>query len=413
MCLVQIRPDAPWPGADEADRAVRDWATLYDHVYSNDVGAGGRYELAGWRSRVDGMPFAESVMDDWLGMTLRRLRALRPRHVLEIGCGTGMLVQALHGEVESYTACDVSAVAVDRLRDRVPEDVVLLRAQATDVVRVAAQARGAVDCVVLNSVTQHFPSEEYLAEVLHGALEVLDGAGTVFVGDVRHAGLAQHAARWVCLRRRPAAGPDELEDLARAMVEHEQELLLDPHRLAQCVRVPGVRMRAHVRPLRHDTELARYRYDAVLSAAPEASTPAAATVPWAGLGDPGGRTGRCVDVLRSGTPTVVTGIPHPWLRERHGDGGPPDPATLLGLVGREDAEVEVDPEDPLTYRARVPFDGGARPVAEWTTRSARHRPGRALPEPLRRRVARQLWDFLSEHDVPTGSVRLVVERADE
>ena len=41
------------------------------------------------------------------------------------------------------------------------------------------------DAVVLNSIVQYFPSMDYLAKVVEGAIDVVAPGGFVYIGDVR------------------------------------------------------------------------------------------------------------------------------------------------------------------------------------------------------------------------------------
>ena len=54
-------------------------------------------------------PIPAVEMRSWLDETLERLRALKPRRVLEIGSGTGMILFGLAPEVEHYHGLDFSA----------------------------------------------------------------------------------------------------------------------------------------------------------------------------------------------------------------------------------------------------------------------------------------------------------------
>ena len=117
---------------------------------------------------------------------------LRPRRVLEIGVGTGLLLSQLAPECEEYWATDFSAATIEALRAGVAGQRewarrVRLRVQPADV--VDGLPAGHFDTVVLNSVVQYFPNAGYLLDVLGRALGLLAPGGAVFVGDVRHLGL--------------------------------------------------------------------------------------------------------------------------------------------------------------------------------------------------------------------------------
>src|SRR6185312_11192884 len=69
-------------------QVVTDWNALYEQTY------GGPHEVyeptfVGWNSSYTGRPIPESQMQEWLSDTLDRIRSLKPRRILEIGCGVG------------------------------------------------------------------------------------------------------------------------------------------------------------------------------------------------------------------------------------------------------------------------------------------------------------------------------------
>ena len=56
-------------------------------------------------------------MREWLDATVARIVGLAPKRVLEIGCGVGLLVEALAPRCEAYCGTDFSAIAINRLRE--------------------------------------------------------------------------------------------------------------------------------------------------------------------------------------------------------------------------------------------------------------------------------------------------------
>ena len=131
-------------------------------------------------------------MKAWLDETVARILALGPRRVMEIGCGTGMLLHRIAPHVEAFTGCDISNSVLARLQAAVDraglKNVTLRRGEAASCV---ANDRQAFDTVILNSVIQYFPSVEYLLDVLDAALEAVVDGGAIFLGDVRSLPLAQ------------------------------------------------------------------------------------------------------------------------------------------------------------------------------------------------------------------------------
>src|SRR5262249_23585210 len=170
---------AEWEG-----QHVARWRELYDATY---LGSGERLErdfnIAGWNSSYTGAPIDPEEMREWREATVARILALSPRRVLEIGCGTGLLLAKVAPRCERYCATDFSRGSLDL--------VARLCAERADLAHVERHERaaddftgiepGSFDTVILNSVVQYFPNREYLDRVLAGALRAVAPGGSVFI----------------------------------------------------------------------------------------------------------------------------------------------------------------------------------------------------------------------------------------
>ncbi|WP_229799492.1 amino acid adenylation domain-containing protein [Couchioplanes azureus] len=254
-------------GPDTADdERVEEWRRTYDDVYADAGTAEFGEEFEGWNSTYTGEPIPLGEMREWRRAVVDRILEQRPRRVLELGVGTGLIMSQVAPQCERYWGTDFSPRVVDALTRVVsgrPEldGVVTLRAQAAD---VADGLPGGFDLVVVNSVIQYFPGADYLTRVLDVALAQLAPGGRILVGDVRNPRLLRLLRTAVEMRRgTPAA---DLPRAVEAAVAAERELLVDPdyfHDLAagrpeiSAVDIQLQRGTAH-------NELTRYRYHVVL-----------------------------------------------------------------------------------------------------------------------------------------------------
>jgi SAM-dependent methyltransferase len=230
-----------------------------------------RFSISGWNSSYTGAPIPDVEMREWLDDTVAAVLELTPRRVLEIGCGTGLVLFALAARCEHYCATDFSAAGLNHVSQHLTPDeasrVRLLQRPADD---FADLGPGAYDVVILNSVVQYFPSIEYLMRVLEGAASVLAPGGSIFLGDVRSLPLLE--AFHVSVEAHRAASSmstDQLRQRVRRRMLQEQELVVDPAFFEALPKwIPSIRS-ADIRRKRgrSENELTRFRYDVVLHTA--------------------------------------------------------------------------------------------------------------------------------------------------
>ncbi|QIS03832.1 amino acid adenylation domain-containing protein [Nocardia brasiliensis] len=349
--------DKNGPVAGE-DELVGQWRRVYDDLYSGVTG-GGDAELAaepasrdelvsdfgGWNSSYTGAPIPLAQMREWRAATVDRIRELGPRRVLEIGVGSGLLMSQLAPECAEYWATDLSVETIAKLRDQ------LARVDAGWAANVFLSARPAddpaglpechFDTVVLNSVVQYFPGQDYLRRVIEQVLRVLAPGGAVFVGDVRNFGLLTEFATAVQLTRDSGADAVTVRDRVRRDIAAEQELLLAPEYFTALGRECGFdAVDVELKRGYSVNELNRYRYDVVLWKAP-AQPLSAAALPKAEYRDHDWLSA----LLRNGHSDGlrVTGIPHAGLsaevaataRIHDGSPVPTEPETATLTVGFE------------------------------------------------------------------------------
>ncbi|WP_427923869.1 non-ribosomal peptide synthase/polyketide synthase [Streptomyces sp. cg40] len=405
------------------DEGVADWKDLHELLYSAAGSDGFEENFAGWNSMYDGLPIPLADMREWREATLDRIRELRPRRILEIGVGSGLLLSRLAPDCAEYWGTDLSEEAVRALDAQVsaiPEladRVTLLARPAHD---LAGLPEGHFDTIVVNSVIQYFPGGDYLTDVLRNAAELLAPGGAVFVGDVRNLRLLRTLSAAVESGRAREEADDDKEALRAAVdraVAWEGELLVDPDYFTT---LDGLTADIRVKRGTHHNELTRYRYDVVLRArsdAPE-ETPDS---PWPALGSV-----QALDALLAGRPprSRVTGIPNSRLADdlaaldALADSSRPaagpygvDPETLYGIAARHGYELALtwngDAEDgsldavfALDTEAQAPYrPGSGHPL---TNRPAPFRNVNALMSTLRTHATEYLPDYM----VPAAFVPL-------
>ncbi len=310
--LVGYVVPADEPAGDGAAQ-VEEWRSLWDTLYRQELGSAPFGEnFAGWSSSYDGSAIPREEMREWRAAVVGRIRSLRPRRVLEIGVGSGLILSQVAPGCEAYWGTDVSREAVEALRAEVArhDDLagrVELREQAADA--TDGLPEGFFDTVVINSVIQYFPGAGYLETVLRRAMDLVVPGGAVFVGDVRNRRLlgchqaGVHASR--------TGDPAELRRLVDAAVSAEEELLVDPEffttlaRTAEGIGAVDVRLKRGT----HHNELTRYRYDVVLRKGDAEPEPATRCLRW---GEEVRDIGELIERLTADRPdrVRVAGVPN-------------------------------------------------------------------------------------------------------
>ncbi|HET8840181.1 MAG TPA: amino acid adenylation domain-containing protein, partial [Ktedonobacteraceae bacterium] len=219
----------------EADAVVQRWQSIFDEPLAQPKSdSDPAFDLSGWISSYTGQPIEAEQMQEWAEDTIGPLQALGARRILEIGCGTGMLLFRLAAQASAYYATDFSARLLTHVEQQLSRlgpakpRVQLFQQRADHLGELPIEA-GSLDLIIFNSVVQYFPDASYLQQVLQLALPLLAPGGHLFVGDVRSLPLmpAYHSA--VQLAQAPASLPrSQLAERIARQILLEEELVLDP-----------------------------------------------------------------------------------------------------------------------------------------------------------------------------------------
>ncbi|WP_309505904.1 non-ribosomal peptide synthetase, partial [Streptomyces pyxinae] len=349
------------PGAGAAGGPGGEPASGTGAGRGSGTGGAGRLgeDFTGWNSSYTGRPIPVAEMRAWRDAAVARVSEGRPRRVLELGVGSGLLLGPLAPATEAYWGTDFSAPVIDRLRRQVaadPElrDRVTLRCQAAE--DTEGLPRAFFDTVVLNSVVQYFPDADYLRRVLDRAMELLVPGGRIVVGDVRNLGTLRAFHTAVHRAQRPGDPAAAVHAAVERAVLGEKELVLDSGFFTAWAaeRPEAGAVDIRLKCGAPHNELTRHRYEVVLRKHPVEPVPLgrAPELAWdREFGGTGGRSGALLDALSgavaaAGGPLRVTGIPN---------------ARLTG----EAAEARPDAVDPEELRARC-AERGLTALCTWS-----------------------------------------------
>lgn len=353
---------------------VGEWQVIFEDLYSPDrvVNMEELDAQIGWNSSYTDQRLPIEEVNEWVDCTINLMLAQKPTHVLETGCGSGLLLPRIAPSCTLYWGTDFSNAALQYIREQLKTlqpplpQVTLLQRAANDFTEIEA---GIFDGMLMASVTQYFPNIDYLYSVLDNMIQRIKPSGFIFIADVRNLLLLEAFHTSVQTYRAPDAFTrEQLLLRIRQNIAQEKQLAVDPSffrvlqlHLPQIKRVDIWLRRGYAR-----NELTNYRYDVVLRIGNEAekeevfSSPDIVELDWQ---QQRLTLERVCEYLTQNTPTYlsVRGVPNArtWLDIQTGKllKDPEGPATVgdLRALLHTMKNPAVDPEDMWALGNDLPY----------------------------------------------------------
>ncbi|WP_168204328.1 non-ribosomal peptide synthetase [Aliikangiella coralliicola] len=257
------------------NESVDDWTQLFDDSYSqtkiesiSSTSGEITLDITGWNCsyRDEQIPYSE--MEEWVNGTIESIKEFKPKRVLEIGVGTGMLLYRYADECEYVVATDISSSALGKVREGVTQrgwNHIQLR--QGDARELSEFIGGKFDVIVINSVIQYFPGANYLSKVIHDTLTCLVDGGKIFLGDLRNMDLLGAFSSSVAIfQAEENASVESIRQTSQTASQNETELLISPSffsslpEIEPCIDQVDIMVKDGVAM----NEMMRYRYDVVL-----------------------------------------------------------------------------------------------------------------------------------------------------
>ncbi|MGK7888331.1 MAG: amino acid adenylation domain-containing protein [Leptolyngbyaceae cyanobacterium] len=373
--------DADATVTQDVTQQTEQWQQIWDEAYIQpDTEQEADFHIGGWNDSYTGADLDPDHVQEWVDFTVERILSLQPQRLLEIGCGTGLLLFRMAAHCQHYYATDLSGEAIRYLERQLQQGQLLEPSVVASVALQQAPAHtlgdivtASFDTAISNSVIQFFPSIEYLVEVIETAVDRIHPSGQIFLGDILSLPLLELFHTSVQLYQ----APDTLsvKDLQRRIgdrLNREQRLLIAPeffialkHHLPRITQVEIHLKRGH-----YQNELTRFRYDVVLHVDKEAHTPATPMVmDWQQEdGESQIDVIRQQVIARSPDLLVVNQVPNARIGSdvmamslladgNDGDSGPATAGELRQAVATCCANVKaVEPEAWWTLQGQMPYD---------------------------------------------------------
>jgi len=352
------------PSDRNTARQTAQWQKIWDEAYlQTDEVEDASFHIGGWLDSYTGKDLDPEQVRECVEGTVERILSLQPSRLLEIGCGTGLLLFRIAPQCQHYYATDISGEAIDYLKEQIGSELaalVVLRRAAAD--ELSETLEESFDTAISNSVIQYFPNIDYLVEALETAIALIEPDGQIFLGDVLSLPLLEAFHTSVQLYQAPdSLSAMELRQRIRDRLAREQRLAIAPEFF--------IALKAHFPKISHveiqlkrghyQNELTRFRYDVVLHIGKKASAPPRPPI-YLNWRQDNLTVAAVRETLEEASPEmlIVAGVPNsrtrPDLRAIELLASPDGPETV-GELRQQASATGIEPEDWWQWQSEVGY----------------------------------------------------------
>lgn len=249
------------------NRHVGYWQAIYNSLVENNTFTSNpHFNTAGWVSSYSRTCFPEYQMREWRDTTVSRILALNPKHVLEVGVGTGLLLAEVAKRVSTYDVIDSSFQAVNYIEQHFKKEKEYQHVRCLEY--NTNNIGQSYDTVILNSVAQYFPDAVYFVSMLDTLVEKTVKGGQIFLGDIYNYDYLEDFHLSVQLQQQsPDMSISQFHSMLKELVSKESQLYIHPQFIIdyakQHSRITHVEIQLKSGSMHN--ELNGFRYDVVLS----------------------------------------------------------------------------------------------------------------------------------------------------
>ena len=253
------------------ENQVKGWEEIYETQYSiQDEKVDEEFDINIWKDSFSGNLIDEANMQEWVNDIVAEVLSEKKGIVLEIGSGSGLIFYKLAGKVKKYIGTDFSRSSVEHIKQRIEKgqrDYGETSFKVCAAHEIVLEENEKVDTVLLNSVVQYFPGEDYMTGVIGKALSLLQKNGRVIIGDVRdNRSLSFFKGRIQLQKLQHSVSLQEFDWVVNQEVIKEEELCFSPqyfHALkAIYPQITNVEIKW--KQASYINELSAYRYTVIL-----------------------------------------------------------------------------------------------------------------------------------------------------
>ncbi|MDO5558074.1 MAG: class I SAM-dependent methyltransferase [Oscillospiraceae bacterium] len=161
---------------------------IYNQYYSMSDYNTGNYRLnsIGWNSSFTGAPYTAEEMTEWRDNTLSIIRSTCPEKILEIACGTGMMLFGLVKDAKKYTGVDIAQEGIKYIKAHLsPQEASRTDLWVMNAAQISNLPDNDYDLAFINSATQYMGPAEEFTQCVEQMTQKVRQNGTIFLGDMK------------------------------------------------------------------------------------------------------------------------------------------------------------------------------------------------------------------------------------
>ncbi len=243
---------------------------LYNQYYSmTDENNAADFTLnsIGWNSSFTGSPYSREEMSEWRNDTTDIISSLKPKKVLEIACGTGMMMFNIIDNIDYYLGVDVAGEGIRYIKRHLTES----QKNKTDFYVMSGENidridQNEFDIAFINSATQYMGEEEEFTACLKKMTDKVKYGGKIFLGDMKSAALRDMFYKTVELWKEDKNTINDLEQRISKRKKRDFEFYISTDYLNSLKDIiPRIKkIEIHLKKGVYKTEMNLFRFDAVL-----------------------------------------------------------------------------------------------------------------------------------------------------
>lgn len=145
-----------------------------------------RLNSIGWNCSFTGQPYSKEEMREWRDDTAKILLSFAPESVLEVACGTGMILFSILSHINRYVGLDVAEAGIQFIKNELTEQekkkVSLYEKEANKLSMIPDTA---FDLALINSATQYMGPANTFQSYIKMMIDKVGYGGKIFLGDMK------------------------------------------------------------------------------------------------------------------------------------------------------------------------------------------------------------------------------------